>query len=217
MQITPGPIIPGIKTKTAKRAIYIMIVILALLTLLGGIGYLLLNKGNVQINNKKIETRQEILDNYLNPASSGQKDGKDLSFEERQALYKSSSEKLAEYIKNNSRDTGALEDLAASYYNLGKYNEAIVTYQKLISLEPDKALNYTNIAHAYLANKNDELAIQNYKKSIEMDTKIEINYIVLSVIYQSQGKVEDAKTILNKGLAENPESETLNKNLEGLK
>jgi len=198
----------------SKKAKTIVLVVVLVLAAVAG-GYLAVkNKGKVSWLGKPL-TKDEIVTNYFSGAASGKDaSGKELNNEERQKLWEQSVTELVKYTNTNPTDTDAFKKLAGAYYNLGKYNEAISAYQKAIALEPDVAINYTNIAHAYMAANQNDLAIQNYEKSISLDPTIVVNYINLAIALDQEGKKDEAKAILEQGLTANPDNEMIKKMLE---
>ncbi len=52
-----------------------------------------------------------------------------------------------------------------------KYPEAIAIFNMNVELYPQSANVYDSLAEAYLLSGNKELAIKNYKKSLELDPK----------------------------------------------
>jgi tetratricopeptide (TPR) repeat protein len=83
---------------------------------------------------------------------------------------------LAQYrdLKLTRRDTYDFseDDLIALGYrliNMHKYNEAIAVFGLSVEEYPASYNTYDSLAEAYMDNGNTELAIQNYKKSLELN------------------------------------------------
>jgi D-alanyl-D-alanine-carboxypeptidase/D-alanyl-D-alanine-endopeptidase len=53
----------------------------------------------------------------------------------------------------------------------GKKKEALEIFKLNVLLYPDSANVYDSLAEAYEANGNRDLAIRNYKRSLELDPK----------------------------------------------
>lgn len=193
------------KNKLAKKLKLLLVVVFVLL-ILAGIGGYLVKTGKIALPQIKTETKEDIINNYLKPATTGESGGKTLDATSRQRLYKQSAEKLSAYTADNPTDQEALSQLAGSYYNIGQFDNAISAYNKLIALDPNQALYYTNIAHAYLAKGDSENAKTNYQKSISLDPSLVVNYMNLAMILKDAGNKEGALSILDQGLEKNPDN-----------
>ena len=84
------------------------------------------------------------------------------------------------------------------YYNLGKFNEAIVVYHKAIDLGLQDSWTYYRLADSYRKLSKIELAIKYFKISSELDKDNSWPYYSLARIYQSLGKENEAKTMWQK-------------------
>lgn len=188
-----------------KKPLLILLLLVVVLVLVGA-GLYLQNKKNVKTIN--------IEESFSSAASGKDATGKALSIAERNQAFTDAAAGLASKVNTNPTDTASLEKLAGAYYNLEKYSEAIDAYKKLIQISPNNALYYTNMAHAYLAASQLDLATQNYQKSISIDSTMIINYIQLTNIFQQEGNKVEEKNILDQGLAQYPDNEILKSSLE---
>ena len=57
---------------------------------------------------------------------------------------------------------------AYNFYAEGKYDEAIAEYEKAITEDPDDAYLYVNLATVYSRKEDNESAILNYEKAIDL-------------------------------------------------
>lgn len=80
-----------------------------------------------------------------------------------------------------------------SFYELGKYEEAIIAYDKAIELKPDYAESYNNKGNSVSNCGRDEEAIECYDKAIRLNP----NYVEAinnkSIVIQKLGSAGDAK------------------------
>ncbi len=71
----------------------------------------------------------------------------------------------------NFDDENELNRLGYQYLNNGKVKEAIEIFKLLVSEFPDAYNPYDSLAEAYLTDGNEQLAIANYEKSLQLNPK----------------------------------------------
>ena len=88
---------------------------------------------------------------YLNEAVLGQ------------ALYN-----FEKAIEHDRYFTEAYSNLAACYYEMGKDEEAVEIYKRLINIKPEIAVNYYNLGILYVFKKDYDNAIKYFKQAIRL-------------------------------------------------
>jgi len=78
------------------------------------------------------------------------------------------------------------------YGDSGKFNEAVESFNKAITLDSKNPKAYMMIGMAYLQLSQIDKAIENLRKSIELNPKNYEVYAPLSAAYQSVGKTAEA-------------------------
>lgn len=73
----------------------------------------------------------------------------------------------------NFDDKNELNNLGYQLINDNRLNDAIEIFKLLVSEFPNSANAYDSLGEAYLANNNTDLALKNYKKSLELNPKNE--------------------------------------------
>lgn len=78
------------------------------------------------------------------------------------------------YLKNNHQDKydfgeNELNNLGYILLETGKITEAIEIFKLNVEVYPESANVYDSLGEAYMKNGDSELAIKNYKKSLELD------------------------------------------------
>ena len=100
--------------------------------------------------------------------------------------------------------------LAVVKYRLRKYNEAIVEYQKLISLGKDEAFAWNGTGNAYRDQalveterilELQEKALDSYQKSIQADSKYAAAYSNQALLQNEMGDRVGAVKTLDLGIA----------------
>jgi CubicO group peptidase (beta-lactamase class C family) len=93
-------------------------------------------------------------------------------------------QKLKEFQKsaNYSIKEGELNDVGYQFLQSDKINEAIEIFKLNVNSFPASGNAYDSLGEAYLKSGNKELAIQNYKKSVELDPKNENGIKILEDI-----------------------------------
>lgn len=86
---------------------------------------------------------------------------------EAEALFKLAQQQFPDcnYIYNEN----ALNKIGYAFLEAKKTTNAIFVFELNTSVFPDSANAYDSLGEAYLINKNKELAIKNYKKSLELN------------------------------------------------
>lgn len=111
---------------------------------------------------------------------------------------------LAEFLKWKNRKAEWYEKIGDEKYNLGKYGEALSNYLKSESLDPKNASIYRKIGKIYLEKGilNEEKdflgAKKSLEKSIELDSKNEESFKLLSETYYLLGEKELSVDILDR-------------------
>lgn len=119
------------------------------------------------------------------------------------------AEKYLEQALLKGDDSNYRNELAVVKYRLKKYQESIDQYQKLISSGKDAAFAWNGIGNAYRDWADQDTARKTqlqanaedaYKKSITLNAQYVAAYSNLALMYHSQGKKEQAITVLNQGI-----------------
>jgi len=108
---------------------------------------------------------------------------------------------LAIVIASMTGCSGKSDDLklANKYFLKGQYDEAITTYEKIISKDSDNVEAYKGLARAYLADGSDADAENALKEALKIDEKDSEIYLDLAILYISEGRNEEALALLEEG------------------
>ncbi len=87
-------------------------------------------------------------------------------------------------------------EMALSYVALKQYDSALVVYQKVVELFPDRPEGYQGLGYIYGYTKNDyEKSIENYKKALQLDPNNETIMKLLLGIYEKTKNYQDAESL----------------------
>jgi len=86
-----------------------------------------------------------------------------------------------------------------------RFDEAIVSYQKALQLQPDYAEVHYQLAEIYFFQRKFRDAIASCNKAIQLQPNFAANYKILGNIFQAQGEMEKALDAYKKALELNPE------------
>lgn len=109
------------------------------------------------------------------------------------------------FEKDKNKDKRNIFGTAVTSRFLGFYEKSISYYEDFIKLEPQMPEAYLGIAQAYQMNIDYEKAISYYKRYLKYE-KDELVYIVMANIEISRDKYGDARSILEEGQREFPDS-----------
>ena len=96
-------------------------------------------------------------------------------------------------------------DQGKSFYEQGKYQEAIDAFQQAIKLQPDWAEVYSKLGQAYLQQENPDQAIQSFQKAIHLEPGNDIYHVNLILAFILKGERVSAKKEYSILEALNPE------------
>lgn len=115
--------------------------------------------------------------------------------------YNSAYTYLKEAYKLNPSDKAAVSYLINTYNALGLYDEAINLSSENIKKNPNNNHYYRKIAIAYFLKKDFEKALENAKKSVELDNSYASNHLVFGAIYMGIGNNQNALSEFKQALS----------------
>ena len=86
--------------------------------------------------------------------------------------YLTAIENYKNAIDSNSTNLHAKRGLARSYMQLGKYQQALIVFNEVISLEPTFATSFANRGILHDRMENYQLAIQDYRHALQLDPSL---------------------------------------------
>lgn len=102
---------------------------------------------------------------------------------------------MAQDVKHHAKHA---VELGWSYFQKGDMDTALKRFNQALILDPDFAPGYFGIAYVYSVQNKLELAIQNYKKSIEKDPTHSDSYSNLGLALLYSDKPIEALPMLKK-------------------
>jgi tetratricopeptide (TPR) repeat protein len=94
-------------------------------------------------------------------------------------------------------------------YDAQHYSEAILSFQKAIQLAPKMARAYDNLGLCYFAQNQNDLAILNYRKAIELEKDLPHPaawpYLNLAVVLQSVNQPEESEKNVREAIRIDPQ------------
>ncbi|MFA5090997.1 MAG: tetratricopeptide repeat protein [Candidatus Omnitrophota bacterium] len=103
--------------------------------------------------------------------------------------------------------------LAVFYYNRGNdcfgrrlYKDAISYFNKALKIEPEVALVHYSLANAYMEDKTEDKAREEYNRVIRLDSRFTPAYKALARVYLKQGLYQEAMDILSKAEVIDPDN-----------
>jgi TonB family protein len=122
-------------------------------------------------------------------------------------------------IRLGAKDAELYHSLGFSYYNLGKYNEAISIYMQVPALNPRYKLMdkiYGEIGFCFYQTKRYTEALQAFHKSIDLNADCPEVYCTAGKSYSYLGRNAEAIEILKKGIAMVPDDGCMHDTLSNL-
>jgi len=107
--------------------------------------------------------------------------------------------------------------LAKIYFRAGKYAECATEYQKLIDKNPKLAGLYVRMGEAKVSEGDTKGAVEAFKKGKELDPADPAPSLRLALLYDNQGRHEEARKSYEDALKVRPDDPTALNNLAYLK
>ena len=123
--------------------------------------------------------------------------------EEELEQYRKEMEK-AEQRKAVSAEVQAAFNAGLELANAGKYEEAIVEYQKALEKDPEQANILGNMADAYAKLEKNEEALAYYQKAIKASPDEAAFYTNIGVLLSRMGKNKESQEAFKKAAELNP-------------
>jgi tetratricopeptide (TPR) repeat protein len=92
-----------------------------------------------------------------------------------------------------------------SYYDQGRYEEALADYDWAIEINPEFASAYSNRGNTYDEQGRTEETLADYDRAIELDPEDAIAYNNRGIIYRKQRRYEEALTDYGRAIELDPE------------
>lgn len=95
-------------------------------------------------------------------------------------------------IQKDDTDPGPyyIKGLTLNY--LGKFNEAINSFEQAIKIDPDYSDYFSSLGDSYISIEEYDKALSAYQESIEKENPIDRPFIMIPQIYSAQGKNAEA-------------------------
>lgn len=198
------------------------ILTLAAMTFMSGCSAKSGNEGNVALGMQAIkEASYEAAVEYFHKSIE---EGKELELAYRGmgmaymniGEYEEAKEAFIQALQNSGFFVGNLEEdiscyLAASYYKLGDYQNAITTYTNILDVSKKNTDVYYLRGVVRLEAGDLEAAIQDFDKTISLDSKNCERYITIHKALEQAGEKEKGKTYLEQSMALLKEKQTYEK------
>jgi len=99
---------------------------------------------------------------------------------------------LQDVAENNPQEREARIALGNSYYDIGRFDEAIEWYENALGIGPLDVNVQTDLGTAYLYTGNAVKAVELYKQSLEIDSKHQETLQNIGVAYFFTGNYSEA-------------------------
>lgn len=107
-------------------------------------------------------------------------------------------------ISPGTATASSYQGRALAYYNLQRYDEAIIDFTRALKLTPDDPLLYNLRGFAYTEQKSYQKAIADFTKAIQLDPKNAVYYANRGYAYVQQNDQNHALRDFNQAIALNP-------------
>jgi len=114
---------------------------------------------------------------------------------------------LHDRIAANPKDEDAYTELAGFYFQAGKYEQALMYYQKAVSIRPDDIAARNDLALCYHLLKQSDKAIETLREAIKMSPGSQHLWLTLGLVYSETGKSAEARKALESAYHINPKSD----------
>jgi len=119
-------------------------------------------------------------------------------------------------LELNRRLGPAYMTLGLIYHDTGRYEEAIVEFQRGLKLNPVDPATYRELARAHAAKGQQKEAIQAYQKAIDLWPNYWAGYTYLGDFHYRNGRDGDAERCFRRAIELEPDSSLAYRNLGGI-
>ncbi len=113
-------------------------------------------------------------------------------------------------LKKDSMANLARLNLASTYNQQGKNNEALAILKTAVLTDPKSDQGWYNLALLYNEMKDNDNALKAFEKAVQLNSNNSRLYYNYGLFLQQMGQGQKAVTVLKKGLTINPADEQLN-------
>jgi tetratricopeptide (TPR) repeat protein len=104
-----------------------------------------------------------------------------------------------------STDADEWLKIGNAHATLNQLDEALMAYQTVLKLKPDKAAAYTNIGVVYYQSRKFDDAVQQMQKALEIDPGDAETHYMLGATYMQQQKLDEAEKSFNTAIELKPD------------
>lgn len=98
-----------------------------------------------------------------------------------------------------------LLNLGSLYFDMGRHQEAIATFKRLLGRNPDDAEAYFNLGKIYDNTSRDDEAEACYKQTISLSPSYALAYYNLGCLYAKEDKTQEAVDMFSKTIKVDPD------------
>nr|MDJ0727591.1 tetratricopeptide repeat protein [Prochloraceae cyanobacterium] len=113
-------------------------------------------------------------------------------------------QKYFEALEWHSNNAYILHDLGLLYFQQSRYRDAILMLNKSLQLDGTQSKSYYSTAIIQQALKNDKIAIELYRKAIELDEKFIDAYLNLGNLLVTAKQFAEAESVYRQALSLDP-------------
>lgn len=117
----------------------------------------------------------------------------------RLGRYEAAADLLGEILEENPFHSEALNEQAIILERTGKREEAANLYRKAAAINPEYAAPLRNLAELYLKLGDFERALEAGREAVERESGHPQGYVTLANIYIAQGRLDEARNVLEAG------------------
>ena len=103
--------------------------------------------------------------------------------------------------------------LAATRQELGYWKNTVTLFERAVAVEDDNYIAEQKLAHTYLEQGNNELAINHFKKAVSLDPRSVPCHVHLGVAYLRENRFDDALEEFQEGVRLDPDNAIIHLNL----
>ena len=115
---------------------------------------------------------------------------------------------LEEYLKGNSRDAQANNEMGTVYLRMGSLDKAVSYFKRALETSPGFAPAHAGLADTFLRKEMIDEAVSEYKKALSLDPDLSKARIRLAEAYFKKGMAREAQFELKQAMSLVPEPDT---------
>lgn len=116
-------------------------------------------------------------------------------------------ERLERLVKTDPKNLSVLVQLGNSYYDIGRYAQAVKYYERALAIDPNNVDVRVDMGAAYYALGQQDKALEAFKTATQQNPNHAMAWYNMGVVYKAKGDIANLKFAWSRFLSIQPTGE----------